>query len=474
MKDICVIIPTYKRAHRLPSFIYNFQKNSTRSTLYFVITPDDLESKEYLEKVSQNYFVYDGEYVASVNYGFLQTKEPFVLFAADDVEFRPNWERLLDLFDDNTHIVGGVDSWEISKSMKHISHPLFRREYIKSTPYDTPYNPDYVHYMCDIEFVQRGFKDNAVKIIPEILIEHYHPYMKTAPQDDTYSRSIINGKNDKKTYDAIKKDFEMYDFEALSAWGRVVPTKLNPEYDNTLLSIVIPAYNAKNYLQRTLETLFANTYYRFELIIIDDNSKQETQDFIKSIETPEVALTRIYNDKQKWVNYNWNLGVKRAVGTHIAVLNSDIELEKDWDKFLVDELRRSTVACPYEKNSHSQTPYALTPLFEKYCPNMIKGACFMFKAEDRDKLFPIPDNIKHWCGDNIIADRAQSLGGTSFVKQSVFYHYVSKSGATVKKQDYLKRIKKDVDEYEKMSGNNMDWLRHVAFGVVPDSSSDKT
>lgn len=98
----------------------------------------------------------------------------------------------------------------------------------------------------------------------------------------------------------------------------------------------------------------------------------------------------------------------------------------------------------------------------------------MFKAEDRDKLFPIPDNIKHWCGDNIIADRAQSLGGTSFVKQSVFYHYVSKSGATVKKQDYLKRIKKDVDEYEKMSGNNMDWLRHVAFGVVPDSSSDKT
>jgi hypothetical protein len=99
--------------------------------------------------------------------------------------------------------------------------------------------------------------------------------------------------------------------------------------------------------------------------------------------------------------------------------------------------------------------YKLDPIIEKFCPNMIKGACFMFKKQDADKLFPIPAELKHWCGDNWVADRAEELEGVKFVKLATIYHYMTRSGKEVDKRVYFKTVAKDLVNYQKLSGRDM-------------------
>jgi GT2 family glycosyltransferase len=472
MNKIAAILPTFKRASKLPEVIKNFEETSTNATLYFVITPEDTESKLILDSIGENYFIVDGEYCKAVNYGVAHTKEEFVLFAADDVVFQPGWDKkLLKLTEDKTkHIFGGIDSWKVSKTMKHISHAMIRRSYIKG---DLFY-PEYIHYNEDVELLQRGWKAGCVVVTPEILIEHPHPYNDNVPLkkwDATYKHSYANAKRDGDLFNRRKAEFEMWDYRYMHE-GIAVPTKLNPLYNETLISIVIPSYNDADYLKQCLQSISHNTYYRYEIIIIDDHSDPiqktgtdfdliDTQKLLDAfiVEDKSCSLRVIRNEKQQWINYNWNLGAREAKGNYVAILNSDLTVNKDWDKFLVAALSyqsgKFTISCPFETRPNISKPFALDPFIAKYFPNMIKGACFMFRKENVPNLFPIPSNIKHWCGDNVLADRANKMGGVIFINKTTIFHYGSKSSNRLNMTVLTDRVYQDLLAYEKWSGNDM-------------------
>jgi glycosyltransferase involved in cell wall biosynthesis len=467
IKDIAVIVPTYKRANKLRAFIDNFIANSSRATLYFVITPDDKESQECLEKLGQNYFVFDGEYVASINYGVANTKEPFILCGSDDIEFKDCWDsELLEMAkDESKHIFGGFDCWPVSQTGFHISHPMVRRSYIKGNLY----HHEYIHYMNDVELVQRGLKEGCVMITQETLIEH--PMNKEEKRDSTYNRSLQNLKHDKDIYNRRKGEFEMVDAQYLHD-GLAIPTKLHYAYNNVLVSIIVPSFNDIEVLKRCLLSISANTYYRYELIVINDGSdklqtqrlpweKINTKEFFDSLvlEDESCSLRVIHNKKQKWINYNWNLGMKLARGQVVAFINSDVTVSKDWDKFLVALLDRCTIACPYTRSPKEPTPRALNPFFVKYSPNLINGPCFMLRKSNIKELFPIPKNIVHWCGDNVLADRAEKMRGVLFTPLSETFHQVMYSSRKVDKNKFRERVEKDLKAYEKWSGKNMDFIR---------------
>ncbi len=454
---IAVLIPTYKRSKRLQKFIENFNENSSKATLYFIITPDDVRTLQTLQKFGANYFITEGEYVAAINHGVKNTTEPFILCAADDVVFTKDWDlKLLEQMEDKRiNVTGGIDDWTISQSGVHISHPLIRRSYVKGDLYF----PGYKHYMCDIELLQRSWKDDCVKIIHETLLHHRHPEVNTAKEDETYRHSQVHLSHDWQTYLSRVQEFEVWDTDSLFQ-GIAVPTQLSTEKSPKLLSIILPVFNAKKFVESTLKSIFRKTYYPFELIVIDDASDKETADFIMSLDVDKSfeqckRLTIVKNFKQEWVNHNWNTGVELAKGDFIAILNSDIVVSENWDRYLASGLLRHTVTCPWEHTKNHPELYTLDPKIEKHFPHMIKGACFMFKAEDKDKLFPIPEELKHWCGDNWIADQAEKLNGVKFIELATIYHYMTQSGKSVDRKRYVERVNKDLDNYQKLTGKDM-------------------
>ena len=50
-----------------------------------------------------------------------------------------------------------------------------------------------------------------------------------------------------------------------------------------MISIIIPAYNAADYLAQTIESVLNQTYSDFELILIDDGSTERTREIIKDM-----------------------------------------------------------------------------------------------------------------------------------------------------------------------------------------------
>lgn len=87
-----------------------------------------------------------------------------------------------------------------------------------------------------------------------------------------------------------------------------------------LISIVIPAYNAARTLETTVQSVFGQTVQDFEIIIVDDGSKDDTIAVAQSIEDTRVKVLTQPNGGASAAR---NTGIKAAKGEYVAFLDAD-------------------------------------------------------------------------------------------------------------------------------------------------------
>lgn len=87
------------------------------------------------------------------------------------------------------------------------------------------------------------------------------------------------------------------------------------------VSIIMPAYNAENYIKESIQTVLDQTFTNWELIIIDDCSSDNTVDVIRAIEDDRIRLIEL--EKNSGAAVARNRGVEIAQGEYIAFLDSD-------------------------------------------------------------------------------------------------------------------------------------------------------
>ncbi len=96
------------------------------------------------------------------------------------------------------------------------------------------------------------------------------------------------------------------------------------------ISVIIPAYNAEQYINETLESLFAQTLdlSEYEVIIINDGSTDSTPDIIKSYCELYNNVT-VINQENKGPSLSRNAGLERIKGDTVFFLDADDILEKN-------------------------------------------------------------------------------------------------------------------------------------------------
>ena len=87
------------------------------------------------------------------------------------------------------------------------------------------------------------------------------------------------------------------------------------------VSVIIPTYNRKNLLKRALHSVINQTFVPQEIIVVDDGSSDGTKDWVLE-RFPDVRY--IYQDNSG-VSSARNAGIKEAIGSWIAFLDSDDE-----------------------------------------------------------------------------------------------------------------------------------------------------
>ena len=101
--------------------------------------------------------------------------------------------------------------------------------------------------------------------------------------------------------------------------------------DYSLVSLIIPAYNAGRYLNETISSVLAQTYHAIEVIIIDDGSTDDTATVLAQYKNkPRV---RVIRQENKGVAAARNTALRVAKGEFIALLDAD-------DIFLPNKIER--------------------------------------------------------------------------------------------------------------------------------------
>jgi len=112
---------------------------------------------------------------------------------------------------------------------------------------------------------------------------------------------------------------------------------------SALVSIIIPCYNAENYIKKTIDSVLCQTYQNFEVIIVNDGSTDYSSKIIKTVKDGRIHLVE---QKNKGVSRSRNNGIYLAKGEFIVFLDADDLLDPSFIEKRVFRLSKSAaIAC---------------------------------------------------------------------------------------------------------------------------------
>lgn len=146
---------------------------------------------------------------------------------------------------------------------------------------------------------------------------------------------------------------------------------MEERFINGLVSIIIPVYNSEKYLGKTLDSVFKQTYKNFEVIIVDDCSKDGSKDIINQyiMKFPNYIVYK-KNEKNSGVARSRNEAILLAKGQYIAFIDSD-------DIWLPNKLNKQIELL--EKNRDCPMSYAKISIIDKN-DQILKDNCAIKKS----------------------------------------------------------------------------------------------
>jgi glycosyltransferase involved in cell wall biosynthesis len=82
---------------------------------------------------------------------------------------------------------------------------------------------------------------------------------------------------------------------------------------NLTVSVIIPAYNQANFIDKAIKSVPKQTYQDFEIIVIDDGSTDNTEEIIRGFKDKRVKYIKKYKEN-KGISVARNIGIKVTKG----------------------------------------------------------------------------------------------------------------------------------------------------------------
>ncbi len=101
-----------------------------------------------------------------------------------------------------------------------------------------------------------------------------------------------------------------------------------------LVTFVVTSYNYEKYILRTLESIKAQTYKNFEIIVVDDCSNDKSREIVESFisDNQDLIITLIKHEKNSGQLASMITGLKAAKGQFISFIDSDDILLREYAK----------------------------------------------------------------------------------------------------------------------------------------------
>ncbi len=172
--------------------------------------------------------------------------------------------------------------------------------------------------------------------------------------------------------------------------------------------VAIPVLTGADHCKQAIDSVVNQP--GVDLLIIDNGATPEVKDLISSYNAPNgVCIT---NEVNRYVNPAWNQSLIYFLNgdwDYICVMNSDLVLREDW----VQVVQKRWVINPHEillpvmnEQGHSGSEV----MEAKYVSEATPGVFITLNRKQATMVYPIPEDIKVWFGDQYIYTILRELG----------------------------------------------------------------
>lgn len=148
--------------------------------------------------------------------------------------------------------------------------------------------------------------------------------------------------------------------------GKMIVAKSAPVYLHVeskdaapLVSVVIPAYNAENYVVRCIDTVLAQSFADMEVVIVDDGSVDHTPDILVWY-AENYQNIRVIRQENAGVQAARNAGIMHAKGEYTGFVDSDDMIRPDMVERLYECIKSNgcdiAITSGYEINHRGYSP----------------------------------------------------------------------------------------------------------------------
>jgi glycosyltransferase EpsH len=110
------------------------------------------------------------------------------------------------------------------------------------------------------------------------------------------------------------------------------------------ISIIIPCYNVENYIRKCLGSIIDQSYRDFEIICINDGSKDGTLSILKEFAEKDSRI-KLYDQKNKGLSKTRTTGIEYASGEYTMFVDGDDWLSTDCLKIVLDAQKDYDIIC---------------------------------------------------------------------------------------------------------------------------------
>ena len=210
--------------------------------------------------------------------------------------------------------------------------------------------------------------------------------------------------------------------------------------NENLVSVVMPNYNGHRFVEQAIDSVLRQTYKDFELIIVDDCSKDNSLQLIRQKAKSDDRIRIIALEKNLGVANARNVGIAKAKGEYIALLDND-------DLWVEDKLERQLsiakngadiVYCSYdfidEYNNAIKKPFIVpkqTDFSKMLASSVIScSTCFI-----KTKLMQAhPFNPEFYHEDYVLWMELLKVCPTAYGDEKVLMHYRQVEGSRSNKK----------------------------------------
>lgn len=248
------------------------------------------------------------------------------------------------------------------------------------------------------------------------------------------------------------------------------------------VSIIILTYNNQKYTEDCLNSIFYKTAYpNYEVIIVDNNSIDNTKSYLKDVESRYKNVKVIFND----INYGFargnNIGIKASSGEYIVLLNNDTLVTRGWltsfvKHFEVDKnlaligpvtnkiSNESKINVTYSKIEDMDSfayNYTMQHIGQTYDDiNVLAMFCVMISRKAFNKIGYLEEEYgMGMFEDDDYSYKAKSMGYSIRCAEDVFiHHYLGTTICKLNLEEYMDLFNKNKAIFEKRWQTK--WIGH--------------